>query len=67
MNLQRIRTEKGLTQAKLAEVSGVSLAMIQKYEIGVKNINKAQVTTLFKLAYALGCSIEDLLEKDKID
>ena len=61
-NLKRIREEKNVTQAKLAEASGVSLRMIQYYEQGVKDINKAQGHTLYDMAKALGCSIEDLLE-----
>jgi transcriptional regulator with XRE-family HTH domain len=61
-NLKQIREEKNITQAKLSEVSGVNLQMIQKYEQGVKDINKAQAITVHALAQALGCKIEDLLE-----
>lgn len=61
-NLKRIREEKNITQAKLSEVSGVNLQMIQKYEQGVKDINKAQGITLHNIAQALNCKIEDLLE-----
>jgi len=64
-NLKKIREEKSLTQAKLSEVSGVNLQMIQKYEMGVKDINKAQGITLYKLSQALKCKIEDILELDK--
>lgn len=62
-NLKRIREEKNITQAKLSEISGVNLQMIQKYEMGVKDINKSQGLTLYKLSQALECSIEDLLNK----
>lgn len=61
-NLKKIREKKNITQAKLSEDSGVNLQMIQKYEQGVKDINKAQGITLNKLAQALECTIEDLLE-----
>lgn len=61
-NLKRIREEKALTQAKLSEISGVNLQMIQKYEMGVKDINKAQGLTLYKLSQVLECKIEDILE-----
>lgn len=61
-NLKKIREEKNVTQIKLAEVSGVSLRMIQHYEQGVKDINKAQGITLYKIAQALECKIEDILE-----
>lgn len=60
-NLKRIRESKGLSQSKLSESSGVNLQMIQKYEQGVKDINKAQGETLYKLAQALNCNVEDLL------
>ena len=61
-NLKRIREEAGISQVKLAEISGVSARMIRYYEQGVKDINKAQAITLYKLAQALECKIEDLLE-----
>lgn len=64
-NLKRLREAKGLSQSKLAEISGVSLPMIQKYEGGFKDVNKAQAMTLHKLAKALECNVEDLLEIKK--
>lgn len=51
-----------MTQLVLAERSGVSSRMIQHYEQGVKDINKAQGLTLQALAQVLCCSMEDLLE-----
>lgn len=62
-NLQKIRKNKGLTQAQLSELSGVSLRMIQYYEQGYKDINKAQAIVLYQLAQVLECTIEELLEK----
>lgn len=61
-NLKRIRMVYGCTQAELAELSGVSLRSIQMYEQRNKNINKASADTLYHLAKALGCTMEDLLE-----
>lgn len=61
-NLKRIRTSYGCTQAELSEKSGVSLRSIQMYEQRNKDINKASVDTVYRLAKALGCSIEDLIE-----
>jgi transcriptional regulator with XRE-family HTH domain len=61
-NLKRLREESGLSQNKLAEISGVSIRMIQHYEQGVKDINKAQGITLYKIAKALNCKMDDLLE-----
>lgn len=62
-NLKRIRTAYGCTQAKLAEHSGVSLRSIQMYEQRNKDINKASVETVYRLSKALGCTMEDLIEK----
>ncbi len=61
-NLKRIRESKELSQAKLAEASGVNLRLLQYYEQGYKDINKAQAITVYKLAQALESPIEDLLE-----
>lgn len=62
-NLKRIRSTYGCTQAELAEISGVSLRSIQMYEQRNKDINKASVDTIYRLARALGCTMEDLIEK----
>ena len=62
-NLKRIRSIYGCTQAELAEMSGVSLRSIQMYEQRNKNINKASVDTIYCLAKALGCTVEDLIER----
>ncbi len=62
-NLKRIRTAYGFTQAELAERAGVSLRSIQMYEQRNKNINKASAVTLYRFAKALGCTMEDLIER----
>lgn len=62
VNLRKIRTERGYSQGKLAELSEVNVRMIQHYEQGVKDINLAQAITVFKLAQALECNMEELLE-----
>lgn len=62
-NLKRIRTTYGCTQAELAKSSEVSLRSIQMYEQRNKDINKASVETVYRLAKALGCAIEDLIER----
>ncbi len=64
-NLKRIREEKNITQAKLSEASGVNIRMIQHYEQGVKDINKAQGITLHNIAQALECKVEDILNLEK--
>lgn len=62
-NLKHKREETGISQSGLAESSGVSVRMIQHYEQGFKDINKAAAITVKRLADALGCKIEDLIEE----
>lgn len=61
-NLARLRLLHGFSQSELARTSGVGLKSIQAYEQGVNNLNKASGQTLRRLARALDCSIESLLE-----
>lgn len=63
-NLKRIRTAYGCTQAELAKRSGVSLRSIQMYEQRQKDINKASSESLYRISKVLGCTIEDLIEKN---
>ena len=60
--LKENREKAGLTQKELSERSGVNLRTIQNYEQGYKDINKAQVLSLYKLAKALDVTMEDLIE-----
>lgn len=62
-NLKRLRTAYGCSQSELAGLSGASLRSIQMYEQRNKNINNAGASTLNAIAKALGCSMEDLLER----
>ena len=62
-NLKRIRAAYGCTQAELAQKSGVTLRSIQMYEQRNKDINKASAESVYRLAKALGCAMEDLIEK----
>ena len=50
-------------QSELAQQAGVSVRTIQQYEQRRKDINKAQTETLLKIARALVCTVEDLVEK----
>ena len=62
--LQAQRKIIGYSQRELAEKVGVNLRTLQQYEIRGKDINKAAGATLYALAKALGCRVEDLLEYD---
>lgn len=61
-NLARIRKERSLSQGDLVRISGISKSVITKYESGERDINKASGITLLKIATALNCKIENLLE-----
>ncbi len=61
-NLKRFRGYTGMTQAELARQSGVSLRSIQMYEQRHKDINKASVEKVYRLAKVFGCAVEDLIE-----
>lgn len=60
--LKDARKKAGLSQSKLSVASGVNVRMIQHYEQGVRDINHAQAVIVYKLAQALGVTVEDLLE-----
>ena len=63
--LKEARENAGMSQGKLADASGVSVRMIQKYEQGERDFNKAQVLTAYQLAQALNTTVEELIEKDE--
>ena len=65
--LKELRLATGYTQAELSECSGVNIRMIQKYENGDKDLNQAQGITLYMLACALECNMEDLIDKSVAD
>jgi len=57
-NLKNLRNEKELTQAKLAEKAGVSIALIAEIEIGKRN---PTLSTIGKIAIGLGVKPHVLL------
>ena len=61
-NLYTIRTSKGMTQTKLAELSGINARQIRKIETGEIKTKNITIGTITALARALGVEIEDLIE-----
>ena len=59
------RKNKNLTQQQLSEKSGVAVRSIRAYEQGSKELNKAQAITVYRLAKALKCKVDDLLDIEK--
>ena len=60
--LKTLRKQLHITQNQLAEISGVSLRMIQAYEQGDQDIKKAEAKTVFALSKTLGCPAELIIE-----
>lgn len=59
--LKTVRKYCGLTQEELSVRTGVSLNTIRAYERKAKDIRKAQMDIVLRLADGLQCRVEDLL------
>lgn len=64
-NLAYYRTANGLSQKALAEKSGCTANHIGDLERGLRNINTISAIKLYKIAKALGTTMENLLELDE--
>lgn len=60
--LRGMRKLVGISTKELADRSGISYRTILHYETRERDINKAKVETVIKLANALGCDVSDLIE-----
>lgn len=65
-NVQKLRKDADYTQRELAARAGMSIRTLQYYEQGVLDINKASAAAVYRLALALGCKMEDLLDTDAL-
>ena len=65
-NLQKARRKKGLSQKKLAELSGISARTIECYEQRARPIDGARLETLCELSNALDCKIVEILESQEL-
>ena len=63
--LKIMREASGMSQSELARASGVNVRLIQHYEQGVRDINKASVITVLRLADALKCDIRYILNAEE--
>ena len=59
--LKTLRQQAGLSQAELAERSGVSVRTLQHYEQGSKDLRRAAGETLLAFARSLGTTVEALI------
>ena len=60
--LQLRRQGAGMSQSELARKAEISVRTLQSLETGARNIDKVAVLTALKLARALDCNIEDILD-----
>lgn len=65
-NLARIRKMRGYTQRFIEISAGLPVGTLGKYEALHRDINKMQGVTLYRLARVLRCSMEELLQREKI-
>ena len=63
LRLEEVRKSRGINQAKLAKKVGCSQAAICKFETGEMN---PSLETLVKLARALDCQLDDLVDKGAV-
>ena len=60
--LQLRRQGAGMSQSELASKAQMSVRTLQALEVGARNIDKVSVLTALKLAKALDCNIDDILD-----
>ena len=58
--IRKIRKQRHMTLEELAEKSGVSRVNINRYELGS---HEPKVSAAIKIAKALDCSVEELMEE----
>lgn len=64
--LKKMRIMRGFTQESLAEISNVNIKSIAAYEQNPEKLLSASAGTILKLADAMNCDMEDLINKDLI-
>jgi len=62
--LKKIRVSNGMTQEELSKLSGINIKSIASYEQNPEKINKASVESVYNLSDCLGCSMDDIIEKE---
>lgn len=62
IHLEEYRKRRKLNQAQLAKISGVPQPMISMIETG--DVPNPTIKTLYRLAGALKCTVDDLIEDE---
>lgn len=60
--LKQVRLNKGLTQAKLAELANLNVRVLEHYEQGSKKFDHARLDKILNVCIALDCKIQDVIE-----
>lgn len=63
--LKSMRESRGLSQAQLAQKTGIHIRTLQYYEQGVLDFNHCKIEKIFAAALALDCDIEDILDNEE--
>lgn len=62
IRLEEFRNRRKLNQRQLSDASGVPQPMISQIETG--DVSNPTIKTLHRLATALKCTVDDLIEED---
>lgn len=67
LSLKFLREKRGLSQAELAKLTGISVRTIQSYESkNGRNINRASLYILLLFSKVLRCSLIDLIDDPEL-
>lgn len=61
--IKELRLERQMTQAQLAQRTGMNIRTIQKFENGERSLYTTLFSTALKIAEALNVTVYDLLDK----
>ncbi len=64
IKLEEIRNRRRMNQQQLSDASGVPQPMISQIETG--DVLNPTIRTLYRLAGALKCTVDDLIEDDEV-
>jgi len=62
IRLEELRNRRRMNQRQLSDASGVPQPMISQIETG--DVRNPTIGTLYKLASALKCTVDDLIEEE---
>ena len=65
IRLEEFRNRRRMNQRQLSDASGVPQPMISDIEKG--NVQNPTIRTLYRLAGALKCTVDDLIVEDEVN